>query len=139
MWIYAGCFSLWYKVPRTTMVHGFLNRANHLLVYVCCFLVWRHYLSSYLYKWWTWTSYRLVQKSCTCKKWDLIGIPYYHVCACITIRNECACITIRNEPGENHIHNCYTKKLYLKVILYNFILILNNFILFLMFFMFIHV
>ena len=48
----------------------------------------------------------LNKKSCSCRKWDLSGIPCYHACACIAVRNE---------PWGNHIHGFYTKELYMKV------------------------
>ncbi|XP_074347057.1 uncharacterized protein LOC141685879 [Apium graveolens] len=48
----------------------------------------------------------LEKKSCTCRKWNLTGIPCYHACACIAIRND---------PWENHIHECYSKDMYMKL------------------------
>ncbi|XP_074343263.1 uncharacterized protein LOC141682465 [Apium graveolens] len=50
----------------------------------------------------------LHNRTCTCRKWDLTGIPCYHACACIAIKNE---------PWEMHINNCYSKEEYMK--LYN--------------------
>ncbi|XP_063941448.1 uncharacterized protein LOC135149622 [Daucus carota subsp. sativus] len=48
----------------------------------------------------------LARKSCTCRKWELTGIPCYHACACISLKNE---------PWEMHIDSCYTKDMYLKL------------------------
>ncbi|XP_074374907.1 uncharacterized protein LOC141716619 isoform X2 [Apium graveolens] len=48
----------------------------------------------------------LEKKSCTCRKWNLTGIPCYHACACIAIRHD---------PWENHMHECYSKDMYMKL------------------------
>lgn len=48
----------------------------------------------------------LFKKSCTCRKWDLTGIPCYHACACINFRND---------PWDIHINACYKKDQYMKV------------------------
>ncbi|XP_074365213.1 uncharacterized protein LOC141706321 [Apium graveolens] len=48
----------------------------------------------------------LEKKSCTCRKWNLTGIPCYHACACIAIRND---------PWENYMHECYSKDMYMKL------------------------
>lgn len=50
----------------------------------------------------------LSKKTCTCRKWDLTGIPCYHACACIAVKND---------PWEMHINSCYSKDMYMK--LYN--------------------
>ena len=50
----------------------------------------------------------LEKKTCTCRKWDLTGIPCYHACACIAMRNE---------PWDHHISGWYKKDMYLKVYL----------------------
>ncbi|KAL8156482.1 hypothetical protein AgCh_001542 [Apium graveolens] len=50
----------------------------------------------------------LVKKTCTCRKWELNGIPCYHACACIALRNE---------TRDHYISEWYKKEMYLK--LYN--------------------
>ncbi|XP_074356092.1 uncharacterized protein LOC141695770 [Apium graveolens] len=50
----------------------------------------------------------LVKKTCTCRKWELTGIPCYHACACIALRNE---------TWDHYISEWYKKEMYLK--LYN--------------------
>ncbi|XP_063940263.1 uncharacterized protein LOC108200876 [Daucus carota subsp. sativus] len=47
----------------------------------------------------------LLKRTCACRKWDLTGLPCYHACACIALRNE---------PWENYIHDCYKKETYLQ-------------------------
>ncbi|WOH15663.1 hypothetical protein DCAR_0935206 [Daucus carota subsp. sativus] len=48
----------------------------------------------------------LLKRTCACRKWDLTGLPCYHACACIALRNE---------PWENYIHDCYKKETYLQL------------------------
>ncbi|XP_074375311.1 uncharacterized protein LOC141717097 [Apium graveolens] len=50
----------------------------------------------------------LVKKTCTCRKWELTGIPCYHACACIALRNE---------TWDHYISEWYKKEMYFK--LYN--------------------
>lgn len=49
----------------------------------------------------------LAKRICTCRKWDLTGIPCYHACACIAFKND---------PWDEHISDWYKKDMYLKVI-----------------------
>ncbi|XP_021721321.1 uncharacterized protein LOC110688869 [Chenopodium quinoa] len=42
--------------------------------------------------------------SCTCKKWDMLGIPYKHAIACIFFLNR---------EAEEFVHQCYTKESYM--------------------------
>lgn len=53
----------------------------------------------------------LFLRTCTCRKWDLTGIPCYHACACITFKND---------PWDIHVRDCYKKEMYMKVSLYLF-------------------
>ncbi|XP_021743971.1 uncharacterized protein LOC110710015 [Chenopodium quinoa] len=48
----------------------------------------------------------LVNKSCTCGKWDLLGVPCCHACACIFF--------IHEEP-EKYVDACYKTETYLKI------------------------
>lgn len=48
----------------------------------------------------------LTQRKCSCRKWDLSGIPCKHACSAIWCRNE--------EP-ESYVHSCYSVETYLKV------------------------
>ncbi|KAL2944376.1 Holo-[acyl-carrier-protein] synthase [Bienertia sinuspersici] len=47
----------------------------------------------------------LEAKSCTCRKWDLTGIPCCYAISCI-----CFC----NMEAENSVHECYKKETYMK-------------------------
>ncbi|XP_076924245.1 uncharacterized protein LOC143586631 [Bidens hawaiensis] len=47
----------------------------------------------------------LVNKRCTCRKWDLTGIPCYHACAVAGF--------IRKN-AEEFVNDYYTKKMYMK-------------------------
>lgn len=46
------------------------------------------------------------ERKCSCRKWELTGIPCKHACSAIWCRNE--------EP-ETYVHNCYHVSTYLKV------------------------
>ncbi|CAH9088450.1 unnamed protein product [Cuscuta europaea] len=48
----------------------------------------------------------LEARTCTCRKWDLSGIPCCHAISCIFFMNE---------TPENYVHTCYTKDTYLKM------------------------
>lgn len=39
----------------------------------------------------------LLKRTCTCKKWELTGIPCYHAAACISIRNELGMRSTKND------------------------------------------
>ncbi|XP_012830624.1 PREDICTED: uncharacterized protein LOC105951718 [Erythranthe guttata] len=45
------------------------------------------------------------ERRCSCRKWDLTGIPCKHACSAIWCRNE--------DP-ESYVHNCYKVETYLK-------------------------
>ncbi|KAK1411785.1 hypothetical protein QVD17_32525 [Tagetes erecta] len=47
----------------------------------------------------------LVKRTCTCRKWDLTGIPCYHVCAVTGFLHK---------PVEDFVHFYYTKEMYMK-------------------------
>lgn len=47
----------------------------------------------------------ILQRKCSCRKWDLSGIPCKHACSAIWCRNE--------EP-ESYVHSCYSVEAYLK-------------------------
>ncbi|XP_019159876.1 PREDICTED: uncharacterized protein LOC109156475 [Ipomoea nil] len=47
----------------------------------------------------------LSQHHCSCKIWDLTGVPCSHAVACIRIKGE---------KPEDYIHNCYTVESYLR-------------------------
>ncbi|CAH9132495.1 unnamed protein product [Cuscuta epithymum] len=48
----------------------------------------------------------LEARTCTCRKWDLSGIPCCHAIACIFFKND---------APENYVHECYTKEAYLRM------------------------
>lgn len=48
----------------------------------------------------------IFNKTCACNKWQLSGIPCFHVVACYHSRNM--------DPVQG-IHQCYSKEMYLKV------------------------
>ena len=48
----------------------------------------------------------LQNRTCSCRKWELAGIPCYHACACIALRND---------PWEQYVSHWYKKDMYLKV------------------------
>ncbi|KAF2302623.1 hypothetical protein GH714_042392 [Hevea brasiliensis] len=48
----------------------------------------------------------MVEKTCTCHRWELNGIPCAHACAVIFGNNE--------EP-EDYVHDCYSMRTYLRV------------------------
>ncbi|XP_012851396.1 PREDICTED: uncharacterized protein LOC105971096 [Erythranthe guttata] len=48
----------------------------------------------------------LLERKCSCKKWDLSGIPCKHACSAIWCRNE---------ESESYVHNCYKVETYLQV------------------------
>ncbi|KAL8132539.1 hypothetical protein AgCh_008140 [Apium graveolens] len=51
----------------------------------------------------------LAKKSCTCRKWELTGIPCYHACACIQFRNV---------EWHEHVNDYYEKESYMKLYSY---------------------
>ncbi|XP_050216210.1 uncharacterized protein LOC126667282 [Mercurialis annua] len=51
----------------------------------------------------------LDERTCTCRRWDLTGIPCVHACPCIYENNE---------VPENYVDDCYTKATYQKVYSY---------------------
>ena len=63
----------------------------------------------------------LVKKTCSCRKWDLTRISCYHVCACIAVKND---------PWEMHVHICYSKDNYLKILIsfYNYLNVLRGYL-----------
>lgn len=48
----------------------------------------------------------LGQKTCDCRKWQLIGMPCYHACSCIFF--------LKQSPLD-YMHECYKKKTYMEV------------------------
>nr|XP_033515075.1 uncharacterized protein LOC117279634 [Nicotiana tomentosiformis] len=48
----------------------------------------------------------LIERTCSCKEWDLTGIPYSHAISCI--------FHIRENP-ENFIHDCYKKTTQMRI------------------------
>ncbi|XP_063938645.1 uncharacterized protein LOC135148249 isoform X2 [Daucus carota subsp. sativus] len=51
----------------------------------------------------------LGKKSCSCRKWDLTGIPCYHAAACIAMKSE---------PWDLHISKWFKKDMYIKLYSY---------------------
>ncbi|KAK9075525.1 hypothetical protein SSX86_003849 [Deinandra increscens subsp. villosa] len=47
----------------------------------------------------------LVNRTCTCKQWDLTGIPCKHVCAAVSFKRE---------QVEDYVAKCFTKDFYMK-------------------------
>ncbi|XP_021774243.1 uncharacterized protein LOC110738175 [Chenopodium quinoa] len=47
----------------------------------------------------------LEDRRCSCRKWDMLGIPYCHACACIFFLNQ---------EVEDFVDPCYTRENYLK-------------------------
>jgi hypothetical protein len=47
----------------------------------------------------------LVNKTCTCRKWDLTGVPCHHVCAVLGFLKK---------PAEDFVTSCYSKELYMR-------------------------
>lgn len=55
----------------------------------------------------------LSKRTCTCRKWDLTGIPCYHAAACINFKND---------NWELYVNGCYKKDCYMKVLSLVFLL-----------------
>lgn len=51
----------------------------------------------------------LSKGTCTCRKWDLTGIPCYHACACIAMKAD---------PWDIHVSKWYKKDMYMKLYSY---------------------
>ncbi|CAH9105143.1 unnamed protein product [Cuscuta europaea] len=68
-------------VPSSTMVFQVTHRMDNVMVY-------------------------LASHTCTCRKWDLTGIPCCHVVSCIFFLHQ---------APEDYVHECYKKDTYMKI------------------------